>query len=511
LATLLASFVPIVDILGKVLAPIFVTMGKYVERLAPLLVALGEVFLILFEAISPLLDVLMELITPLLAPLVSVFKLLAAVIKPFIPLITLFANILGAILLPIVTGLSIGFKFLVDGIIGFINLLSSIPFIGDAFKGANKGLKDFNKQFTDVNDKMAATTDSSKLMASQFSKKINSNPVDGAGKAIEKVGKTAETTGKKVKTFLEDAVNIQKSFIDSTNITGLLDANNNEIVQSMVYIEGRFKTVVSSATKSSGDIVAAFKGKLTGLKGFYENLNTLIAGKLDPELIAQISSAGVEAGGATAQAIVDSGAEGITSLNKTFTGIKKIAGDIGFKTAKVMQDTGSEIGNGLIDGLAAQSEKLNAVATQMGKDFANGFDAGTKQKDAPSIENVIPKGYAPTLTTFIGGRKAMAEGQTSFAPDAYSLVMGKDVRNPFKGLSNPYARGTKQSGGTFQEFRDWAATNAAKQAEFQRDINIARDYKIAINVAPGANQAAIGQALVEAIQEYERKTGKKLR
>jgi hypothetical protein len=505
LATLLASFVPIVDILGKVLAPIFVTMGKYVERLAPLLASLGEVFLVLFEAIAPIQKVLMELITPLLNPLVGIMKLLIAVVKPLIPVITLLANVLGAILLPIVTGINIAMKILIDGIMAFFDLLSKIPFIGDAFKSMNAGLESLNAQMSSVNDKIMFTSDSAKLMADQFSKKIDSNPVDGIGKAIEKAGDKATKSSEKIKDFLENAVGIQKSFIDGMNITGLLDANNKEIVQSITYIDGKFKTVVSSATKSSGDIVSAFKDKLSGLKGFYTDLNKLIAAKLDPELIAQISSAGVEAGGATAKAILESGTEGIKSLNGTFTGIKKIAGDIGFKTAKVMQDTGSEIGNGLIDGLMAQAQRLNDVAEQMGKDFAGAFDAGINAKEKTAAEKLIPKGYSAGVSTFLGSKKAMAEGQTSFGADAYKLMLGKDVKNPFTGLKNPFeGKGV----GTFGEFKDWAESNQKKQQEFQTKIEKATEYKIAINVAPGASVGAINDALISAIQEYERKKGK---
>lgn len=508
LATLLASFVPIVDILGKVLAPIFVTMGKYVERLAPLLASLGEVFLILFEAIAPIQKVLMELITPLLNPLIGIMKLLIAVVKPLIPVITLLANVLGAILLPIVTGINMALTVLIQGVMAFFDLLSKIPFVGDAFKSMNAGLESLNAQMSSVNDKIMFTSDSAGLMADQFSKKIDSNPVDGAGKAIEKAGDKATKASDKIKDFLENAVGIQKSFIDGMNITGLLDANNKEIVESITYIDGKFQTVVSSATKSSGDIVGAFKDKLSGLKGFYTDLNKLISAKLDPELIAQISSAGVEAGGATAKAILESGSEGITSLNNTFTGIKKIAGDIGFKTAQVMETTGSDIGNGLIDGLAAQSERLNAVATQMGQNFAGAFNAGATAKEKADAKKLIPKGFGYAQSTFIGSKVAMAEGQKTLGMDNYSLKFGKDFKNPYTNLSNPFARGRKQSGGTFAEFRDWAAANATKQKEFQTNLNKLTEYKIAINVAPGANQAAIGAAMVSAIQEYERKTGK---
>jgi hypothetical protein len=504
LAALAASAVPLVDILGKVLGPIFESMGNQIKAVAPLLVGMGENFLVLFEAIGPINKVLWQLITPLLNPLVGIFKLLSTVVKPLIPVITLLANVLGAILLPIVTGINMAFTLLIQGIMAFFDLLSKIPFIGDAFKDMNAGLESLNAQMVSVNESMMFTADSSKLMADQFSKKIDSNPVDGAGKAIEKAGDKATKASEKIKDFLDNALGIQRSFVDSMNITGLLDKNNKEIVESITYIDGKFATVVSSATKSSGDIVSAFKDKLSGLKGFYQDLNKLISAKLDPELIAQISSAGVEAGGATAKAILESGTEGIKSLNGTFSGIKKIAGDIGFKTAKVMETTGSDIGNGLIDGLAAQSERLTAVATQMGESFAGAFNAGVTAQEKADAKKLIPKGFGYSQSTFVGSKVAMAEGQKSLGKDNYKLMMGSDFKNPFSNVKNPFAG----KNGTYGEFKDFADANAKKQREFQSNINKLTEYKIAINVAPGANQAAIGAAMVAAIQEYERKTGK---
>jgi hypothetical protein len=443
-----------------------------------------------------------------LNPLVGIFKLLTAVIKPLIPVITFLCNVLAAILLPVVTAINFALSLLIKGFIYLFDAIGNIPFLGDAFKGMNDGLKSFTTGLDTANKNIMFTTDSGALMADQFSKKIDSNPIDGIGKSITTVGDKAKGASEKVKTFLDDALGVQKSFIEATNITGLLNSNTQDVVSSITYVDGKFKTVVASANKSSTDIVSSFKNKLVGIKSFYTDLNKLIAAKLDPELIAQISGAGVEAGGATAKAILDSGKEGISSLNSTFTGIKKIAGDIGFKTAKVMQDTGADIGNGLIDGLAAQSERLNAVAEAMGKDFATSFNKGTKGQDKPKIENVLPKGYSASNVTFVGSRKAMSEGQTSLAPSAYKTIMGRDLRNPFTNLTNPFMPGRKHKGGTFGEVKDWNIANAAKQKAFQKNVDIATKYSIAINVAPGANNAAVGAALVSAIQEYERKTGK---
>jgi hypothetical protein len=443
-----------------------------------------------------------------LNPLVGIFKLLTAVIKPLIPVITFLCNVLAAILLPVVTAINLALSLLIKGFIYLFDAIGNIPFLGDAFKGMNDYLKSFTTGLDDANKAVSFTTDSGKLMADQFSKKIPSNSIDGIGKSITTVGDKAKGASEKVKTFLDDALDVQKSFIEATNITGLLDSNTKEIISSITYIDGKFQTVVASASGASTDLVSVFKGKLASIKDFYKNITKLDNLGLNAELIAQISSAGVEAGGATAEAIIQTGTKGVASLNNTFAGIKSVAGNIGFKVTKVMQDTGSDIGNGLIDGLAAQAERLNAVAETMGKDFAASFDKGTKDKPAPSVTNVIPKGYSASNVSFLGTKKALAVGQKSFAPDAFNLVMGRNVQNPYVGAVNPFQGGGDGTGGTYQQFTEWAASNKTKQMTFQANIDKATKYNITIQVAPGATTGAINDALISAIQEYERKKGK---
>lgn len=505
IAALASSFVPIVDVLGKVLAPLFNHFGKSMARLAPLIYAVAETFLALIDAVMPIINVLMELITPLLNPLVGVFKLITSVIKPLIPVIAFLCNVLAAVLLPIVTGVNIALSLLLKGFIYLFDALASIPGLGDAFKGMNDGLKSFTTGLDDANKAVSFTTDSGKLMADQFSKKIPSNSIDGIGSSINKVGKTAQDTAKKVKGLLDDALNVQKSFIDATDITGLLDSNNKEIVSSITYIDGKFRTVIASGSKSATDLASVFKNKLYALKDFYKNITKLDNLGLNAELITQISSAGVEAGGATAKAILETGVTGVESLNKTFAGIKNVAGNIGVKVAKVMQNTGSDIGNGLIDGLMAQSERLNTVAVQMGKDFADSFNKGTKTQPSTKIETIIPKGYSASNVSFLGSKKALAVGQKSLGPDAFNLVRAPNIANPFVGMKNPYEGKGK---GTFGDFKQWADTNLANQKTFQKTIDTATKYNITIQVAPGATTGAINDALIAAIQEYERKKGK---
>jgi hypothetical protein len=442
---------------------------------------------------------------------------LTQIITPFIPLITFLAQVIKAVLLPVVTMLNFVFMIAIKTISklveGLTMLAGSIPGLGDFFKDASKNLQDWIDDFDELNGFMATNSDTYNELLNQYSKTgLAVNPVDGVAAAAKETTKSVQKSLEKINEFVESAISIQKSIISSANITSVLDSNSNEIVQSIVYLDGKFKTVAFGASKSATDIAGAFKANLDKIKTFYGNLQTLSKAGLDSSLIADITSAGPDAGNATAEAIIASGKEGVTSLNKTAKGIKKIAGDIGVLGAKAMKSAGAKVGNGLLDGFIAQQDKLVAAAAKLGDAIGNaigisasarlkqivteagnaGFKLTNEEKLAldpsykPKPKYVKPADKLPSVAnmsipSFVSTYKAGVPG--AGLEGAYKLMESEDIANPF----NP---------------------NTVGYSTFQQNQAKANEYNISINVAPGASGAQIGQAMVNAIQEYERAKGK---
>jgi hypothetical protein len=520
LASFLSNFVPLMDKLGVTLTPLFENLGKVLERLGPVLASKAENMLAFADAVNPVISVLTELIVPLLTPLAGIFGVLTQVITPFIPLITFLAQVIKAVLMPVVTMLNFIFMVAIKTIgklfEGLSQLGGVIPGLGGFFKDAGKNLNDFSNDFDKLNGLMADTTVTNNELTSSLSKTITGNPIDVVAKAAEKASKGIQKASDALNQFLEDAVNIQKSIIGSANITGLLDESSNEIVRSITYLNGQFKVVSFGASKSATDIAGAFKANLNKIKEFYKNLQILSKSNLDDSLIQQLVSAGPDAGNATAQAIIASGKEGITSLNKTANGIKKVAGDIGVLGAQAMKNAGTNVGNGLIDGLYAQQARLVTAAQDIGTAIGNALggavsDAAVTSMTAaeklkagtitmaefikitsagkPLSTNTVvgPRdSYSPQMPEFISSYKAGIPG--AGISGGYKLMNVKDIYNPFA-----------SENGTFN--------NKGYEA-FQANQAKASEYNISINVAPGASGAQIGQAMVNAIQEYERVKGK---
>lgn len=476
LAALLTAMQPIIDVGTKALTPMFKILGEVVTTLAPIFPPLMEAFFALFEAIQPILDLLIKLIKPLLIPLVDVFKLLTAIITPLIPVIQILAQVIGVILTPIILGLSLALDLVIKGLLLVFEGLSKIPGAGDAFKAISASLKSFQDETDKVTNKMLGTTDAHNEMTDALSKKLEIPDVNGVTVPVNKIAVAAKDAAKAMGDLVKSALDIQKQFIDSANINDMLDKTSNSIVESVVYLDGKFKTVITGVTSTANSIGDNFKASFAKIKTFYNNLNLLDAKKLDPELIAQIAAAGPEAGNATAEAIIASGKEGIAGLNDTFTGIKKFAGNIGAKVAVLMKNTGEDIGNGLIDGLVAQQYRLENLATQLATAFSDTFKAKV-ETEIQTEKKFSGPGIDPNTGKSTLGLPDMGVKMQHLKPSQ---------------IKNPYSESTDQT----------------RYFLFQRAIQNATNFNITVDVPVGADKVAIGKALVSAIQAYEKSGGK---
>jgi len=507
LASLLQAMQPVVSLVGQSLAPVFEVLAKVITTLAPLFQPLIEVVLSLFDAFAPIFDLLVSLLEPLMIPLVGVVELLANTMKLLTPIITLVANVLKAVLVPVLSFFSYAIGMAVKGVAAFIGSLASIPVVGEAFKSANDALQSFIEPFDELTGLFLNVGDAQNNLVSEFEKPYPDPDIDGITGSYDKVSKAAKESAaavvqaakdaaEKMQNLLEDALNIQKSIMNSANITELLDDTSTEITKSIVYVKGKFKTVVSGITQGSTNLATAFKGSLDKIKTFYTNLNKLSKANLDPELISQLVSAGPELGNATAEAILASGAEGIQSLNDTYADIKVVAGNIGANVATSMQTAGQDVGNGLIDGIAATATRLKQVAEDLATDFANTFN-NTMDLLAPAATGNYTKAYETPVGKTIANINTSGStgfgytGNMPFVASAFAGISSQYKLTPVAQIKNPYDKKTNPKG--YYTFK----TNQEK----------ASNYNISVNVAPTATNAEVGNAIVAAIRQYERVKG----
>jgi phage-related protein len=159
------------------------------------------------------------------------------------------------------------------------------------------------------------------------------------------------------------------------NITSLLKSQTQTVQQTTTEILNGVATTITKSVEmaSQNDLVAEYKKIIDKTKAFAVNLTALKKAGLDSNLFKQIVDAGVDAGGATAEAIIAGGGSTITELNSLFADLQATGNQIAETTTVVMYNNGVDVVGGFIQGLQSQDALLQATATAMATSFADTF------------------------------------------------------------------------------------------------------------------------------------------
>jgi len=147
-----------------------------------------------------------------------------------------------------------------------------------------------------------------------------------------------------------------------------------------VTLERNFTEVITNTVSKSKALVDGFQAVIDRTRQFIDNLNTLRELGLDPFLFNQLVEAGAEAGGATAQALVDGGSATVNEVNQLQTELESMGVELGEQTYEVTKNTGEQFVSGIIDGMDAELENLAESAKDAAdiftETFAMMFDVG---------------------------------------------------------------------------------------------------------------------------------------
>jgi len=138
-----------------------------------------------------------------------------------------------------------------------------------------------------------------------------------------------------------------------------------------VTVTRSFEQTVESVTDKSAGLLDGFREMAVKARAFAQNLRTLKQMGLDPMLFNQLVEAGVEAGSATAQALVDGGSDTITEINSLFKEINDLGAGLGEEAAAKLYGSGIEMADGLLEGIRSKQSELETLA----RTFADAFNA----------------------------------------------------------------------------------------------------------------------------------------
>jgi hypothetical protein len=206
---------------------------------------------------------------------------------------------------------------------------------------------------------------------------------------------------------------------------------------------------------------------------FAANLKALVKKGLRSDLVQQIAAAGVEEGGATAQALASATKGQIAEMNKLQKNMQGAAKGVGGAVADSMYGAGIKSAQGLVKGLESQEKKIEAqmmrIAKAMQKAIKKALGIHSPSRVFHDIGVFIPQGLAQGITggthhattaahrlaasvtaagTPASPRTAMAGGHTVYHQHLIFNIEGnvttvdrlsKDVEKAFlrRGMRNP--------------------------------------------------------------------------
>ena len=195
----------------------------------------------------------------------------------------------------------------------------------------------------------------------------------------------------------------------------------------------QYSKVIDEVVDKSQNLVGNFKAMADRARSFGENLRRLRDLGLDPQLFAQLVQAGVEAGGETAQALVDGGAGTISEINSIFAEIDALGKDLGEEVAASLYGAGIEMGDGLLAGIASRQAELENLATAMAKAFNDKFTANVSVAVGKPVEQARQAAEAaqaavPAISDINLDALAEVNRLIKGASDALNVVKGTTVR-----------------------------------------------------------------------------------
>ena len=530
LSTLMESVGTMIVELFASIGPQLATIGDLFTLVAE---AIAEVIPPIFEIVNTLLPPLFNLFNALIPPIIMIakiiitylvmaFKVLMAIALPIIKVIAdVIANVVNAIagfvnwLMGFMTPI---FNAIIDGINKVLEFLGQKPI---PKMDTPKNIKDAEKQGERLGEARANGEDKGYLK-NRKAEDIGGAGAGGAGKggkgtnpmdAIRKDAKTllealkpmkiaSRELGVQEKAVADNVTKLNEKILEAFKVKGINQKTKDgliamlkkrgkqlqDIARQRDKIADKIKKRDSLAKQITEDllgqvkvtelgggtqsIIDNLKNRIQSFKEYGEKLKKLKALGVSDAVYQQILEAGTEAGGFTATALIEGGADAIAQINALTAEANTVATSVGKAGADSLYNAGVDMATGLIKGLESKDAELKKAATKI----ANTLTAEVKKQ----LGIKSPSKVFMALGGFVGA--GMEEGVLGSLPSVGKAFDSLIPDANFNGNLGVTALG---SGGNTQN-------------------NI---FEITVNAGAGADGNSIGKTLVTAIKNYERQNG----
>lgn len=203
---------------------------------------------------------------------------------------------------------------------------------------------------------------------------------DGGADSLAEAGKLLKASNltladfAKMRSLLADAIQkANQKLQDAISLRDNYKTQVSDSIKSFAALTTAQAQVINGVTQalSSNDIISNLQDKLKQIQDFQTNLNLLLAMGLSNDAYKQIVDAGVEAGSAYAQALVQGGSGAVDQVNGLVQSTNDIADKLGSQASSRLYQAGVDAAQGLVDGLTSLSAQLDSAATRLGNSIAN--------------------------------------------------------------------------------------------------------------------------------------------
>ena len=294
-----------------------------------------------------------------------------------------------------------------------------------------------------------------------------------------------------------------------------------DLRQFNVTVSRSYEETIGKVTDKSAGLLEGFRTMAEKARGFGQQLRQLRALGLDSRLFNEIVQSGVEAGSATAQALIDGGADSINEINSLYSEIDTIGGELGFDVSKTYFDAGKELIDSLLSGMRAEQTVLETQARTMAEAFSKAFQSrlniaiSVSQTAAETAANATADAARGELTVPppVINQESLATLKTLIEKaNNYIIRLGGTDLNATAGAvikRNLYQElyDLVQAGKTVDLSGIESGLSSAELA--QRAAAAGATTNITVNVTTDATQsnAMVGQTIANVINDYTNKGG----
>jgi hypothetical protein len=212
-------------------------------------------------------------------------------------------------------------------------------------KNSQKVREQLASQLVGLSDKYGGLTDPKKVNAAVDAIRAGDDRLVAIAKDREKIAKLLEAARDK----LADAVKMRNDFSASVRNSAL-----------------QFASLTSIKTAGSPRVlVDELQQRLTAITTFRAQLAKLAKMGVSQDVYKQIAEAGVEAGGATADALLAGGPKTIKQVNALQSKISGASKGLGSDASTRLYKAGQDAAQGLVNGLASKSKGLKEAAERL--------------------------------------------------------------------------------------------------------------------------------------------------